>query len=88
MITITTEALAKNSTISASKGSSQLYNPVTGNYILRDGVSGKLTKISHGKPFRGIRKESQQADLVYLPVPKRIALKAERAVIALFNGDI
>lgn len=71
-----------------ASNSSQVYNPATGNYILRDGRSGKFTKISHGKPFRGIRKEFDLADIVRLPIPKHIALKAERAVIALRNGEI
>lgn len=77
-----------NESILGSKSSSQVYNPATGNYILRDGLSGKFTKISHGKPFRGIRKEFQLADVVRLSIPKRVALKAERAVIALRNGEL
>jgi hypothetical protein len=85
---MSTKTAVTNESILGSKSSSQVYNPATGNYILRDGLSGKFTKISHGKPFRGIRKEFELADVVRLSIPKRVALKAERAVIALRNGEL
>lgn len=81
-------AVTKQNNLLGNRSSSQVYNPATGNYILRDGLSGKFTKISHGKPFRGIRREFQLADVVRLSIPKRVALKAERAVIALRNGEL
>lgn len=78
----------KERNLLGSKSSSQVYNPLTDNYILRDGISGKFTKISHGKPFKGIRKESTVIQGVGFRIPRRTALKAEKAVIALRNGEL
>jgi hypothetical protein len=66
----------------------QVYNPVTGNYILRDGISGKLVQISHGKPFKGVKKEVPKISAARLDISRRVALKAERAVIAFVNGEL
>ena len=40
----------------AVKDKSQVYNPVTGNYVKRDSSSGKFIDVKlEGKAFKGIR---------------------------------
>jgi hypothetical protein len=75
-------------TLIKGKRNSQVYNPATGNYILREGSSGKFTKTSYQKSFRGVRIEPQIIGVKRLPIARSVALKAEKAVIALMNGEL
>jgi hypothetical protein len=81
-------ALAKEGVLLDTKSNSQVYNPATGNYILRDGISGKFTKTSYRKSFRGVPIEPQIISAERLPIPRSVAIKAEKAVIALVNGEL
>lgn len=69
----------------AVKGRSQVFNPVTGNYVKRDNSSGKFIDVkSDGKAFKGIRREAQitKAETFVL---KSVAKKAEQSVIKTLN---
>lgn len=69
----------------AVKDRSQVYNPVTGNYVKRDASSGKFIDVkSDGKAFRGIRTESRITK-AGVSVLKSVALKAEQSVIKTLN---
>lgn len=72
----------------AVKGRSQIFNPSTGNYVLKDTDSGKFIEVkSDGKPFKGVKKE-----LVRIKanpnIPKELARQAESAVIKVKNRKI
>ncbi|MEP7217972.1 MAG: hypothetical protein ABI876_03600 [Bacteroidota bacterium] len=71
----------------AVKDRSQVYNPSTGHYVKRDTTTGKFVDVkSDGKPYKGVRKESSQVGVKANPsVSKRVASKAERAVINVKN---
>lgn len=65
---------------------SQIFNPLTGNYIKREGSTGKLTEIkSNGKPFSGIRVEEKKTYTGGITISKSVAEKAEQAVIKTHN---
>ena len=69
----------------AVKGRSQVYNPVTGNYVKRDASSGKFIDVkSDGKAFKGIRREARITKVGAF-VSKSVAKKAEQSVIKTLN---
>ena len=64
---------------------SQVYNPVTGNYVKRDASSGKFIDVkSDGKAFKGVTKEPKLTN-VGISFSKTIAKKAEQSVIKTIN---
>ncbi|MCT4562373.1 MAG: hypothetical protein N4A41_13470 [Crocinitomicaceae bacterium] len=76
----------KNSRNGPVKNRSQVFNPITGNYVKRDTKTGKFIDVkSDGKPFKGVRKESVSIKANPL-VRKETAIKSESAVIKLKNS--
>lgn len=61
--------------------SSQVFNPATGHYLLRDGETGLFLEASE-TPFEGIAVEENTIG-ANPSVRKDTALRAERAVLAL-----
>lgn len=79
------EAIEDKTQIS-KKNRTQIYNPVTGNYIKRDSSSGKFIDVkSDGKAFKGIKKELQLTK-IGITISKAVAKKAEKSVIKTING--
>ena len=75
----------KGSRKGAVKERTQIYNPATGNYIKRDSSTGKFIEVKKdGEPFKGVRKEKTMV-LANPSVSKKVANKAEKAVIAVRN---
>lgn len=69
----------------AVKSRTQVFNPVTGNYVKRDSQTGRFIDVkSDGKAFKGVTKESQITN-VGISVSRVVAVKAENAVIATLN---
>ncbi len=69
----------------AVKGRTQVYNPVTGNYVKRDSSSGKFIDVkSDGKAFKGITREVRITKVGTF-VSKSVAKKAEQSVIKTLN---
>lgn len=65
--------------------STQVYNPLTGNYLKRDSSTGRFVDVkTDGKAFRGVTKEPRVIN-VHIPVPKVTAKKAEQSVIKTIN---
>ncbi len=71
--------------IVTEKAWSQVYNPVTGNYVKRDLASGKFIGVkSDGKAFKGVARESQITN-IGISISKDVAQKAEESVIKTIN---
>jgi hypothetical protein len=72
----------------AVRDRSQVYNPVTGNYVKRDASSGKFIDVkSDGKAFKGITKEPSLTK-VGISFSKTVAKKAEQSVIKTINRKV
>ncbi|MCY7292149.1 MAG: hypothetical protein LH615_08200 [Ferruginibacter sp.] len=64
----------------------QIFNPLTGNYIKRDSVTGRFIDVkSDGKAFKGITKE-RRITKVSTSISTSTALKAEQSVILTINA--
>lgn len=69
--------------LSQSDKYSQLFNPATGHYLLRDVETRKFVKIKRdGQPFAGISIEPQQMPRPLWP-GKRLANRMERAWVVI-----
>ena len=69
----------------AVKGRTQVFNPVTGNYVKRDSSSGKFIDVkSDGKAFKGVMRETRITKVGAF-VSKSVAKKAEQSVITTLN---
>lgn len=69
----------------AVKDRTQVYNPVTGNYVKRDSSSGKFIDVkSDGKAFKGVAKEPKITNIGF-SVSKTVGKKAEQSVIRTLN---
>ncbi len=72
----------------AVKGRTQVYNPVTGNYLKRDSSTGKFVDVkSDGKAFKGITRETRITK-GGISVSKSVAKKAEQSVIKTLNRKL
>lgn len=64
----------------------QIYNPVTGHYVKRNSVTGKLVEVkADGRAFKGVVQEGNITN-VGIKIPKVVANKAEQAVITTLNS--
>lgn len=82
-------AMARNSGTGSRQGAvknrSQAYNPSTGHYVKRDTKTGQFIDVkSDGKPYKGVEKEISKVK-ANPSVNKKVASRAERAVIKVKN---
>ncbi len=74
----------KGHRIGAIKERSQVFNNSTGHWIKRDTNTGQFISVNRsGEPFKGVRKEPATKIKTHPLVTKKLALKAERAVLSL-----
>jgi hypothetical protein len=70
----------------AVKDRSQVFNPSTGNFVLRDSATGIFLDVkSDGKPFKGVKREETFVK-ANPSINKLVAQRAENAVIKIRNS--
>lgn len=74
----------KGQRVGSQKEMSQVFNNSTGHWIKRDTSTGQFIDVNRsGEPFKGVRKEPSTKIKTHPLVSKKLALKAEKAVLSL-----